>query len=92
MNGLAALYEDAVDTHQSMGGVGAAAGIGTVHAAEIDAAGLSADRTLCDMATDDLLHVQGDIPTDSFDTWYPLGDHLKDKLCARCDKAAAGYH
>ncbi|MBY8880311.1 hypothetical protein [Actinacidiphila acidipaludis] len=85
MNGYAAVAEIDVDHSETSGDAPGREQYGTVHAARLDDAGLPEHVTLCDMSTDELRLMSGDIPTDESDTWYPPGDHVT-KVCPDCDK------
>ncbi|MEU7206083.1 hypothetical protein [Streptomyces sp. NPDC045470] len=89
MNGYFALYEVDTVAVQTFGGPRPGDQIGTVHAAEPDAAdGAPGDETLCGLDTKDLRRVPLDIPADPFDTWYPPGGHVR-RVCQVCDRLAA---
>ncbi|MEV0982588.1 hypothetical protein [Streptomyces sp. NPDC049915] len=87
MNGYAAVYEPVVQPVRTFGGLSGGEAIGTVHATDADASGQPGPYTLCDMDAHDIRPVPGDIPADTFPTWYPPGGHVR-SICRACDRLA----
>jgi len=87
MNGYAAVYEPERERNESFGGSSAETYIGTVHATEATWDGQPGPRTLCGKDASELPRVHGDIPADTFDTWYPPGGGVT-TICSRCNELA----
>ncbi|WP_327359496.1 hypothetical protein [Streptomyces sp. NBC_01304] len=81
------LLESGKRLTDAFGASGVEGYVGTVHAADVDAAGEPDPQTLCGRVTDNLTRVRGDNVAASFETWYSWNPEVQ-TVCRDCNESA----